>query len=77
MNSNFNPLPNPSADAIQAANALIALAADPAGAKSRLDALLAAHAAITAAHDELRAKRERLIDENASCRSAGQGRIAR
>jgi hypothetical protein len=63
-NYNFTPPPNPSADAIQAANALIAIAADPAGAKQRLDALTATHAQITAAHDELQAERRRLIDEN-------------
>jgi hypothetical protein len=44
ITTTFTPPPHPSADAIQAALALIAIAADPAGAKKRIDDLLRATA---------------------------------
>jgi len=59
------PPPNPSADAIQAAHALLAIVADPKGAKQRLDELVGAHENIKAAHTALEVERKRLIDENA------------
>jgi hypothetical protein len=61
MNGNLNisPPPNPSATAIEAAMALLAIAGDPAGAKARLDALVAQTAEINAAAAELAAERER------------------
>jgi hypothetical protein len=65
MNSSFTPPPNPSADSIQAAYGLLAIAADPVGARKRLDDLVAAHEAITQAHGELQVERKRLVDENA------------
>jgi hypothetical protein len=63
--NDFNPPPNPSADAIQAASALIALVADPAGAKKRLAGLVAVHEDIRQAHLALQDERKKLIDENA------------
>jgi hypothetical protein len=63
MNS-YNPPPNPSADAVQAAYALIAIAADPAAAKARVDALVEHTKAAHDAAAELEVQRKRLIDEN-------------
>jgi hypothetical protein len=61
MNNTFNSSPpqNPSASAIEAALGLLAIAADPAGAKERLDALIAQTADCRAAHAELEAERQR------------------
>ena len=61
MNNTFNSSPpqNPSASAIEAALGLLAIAADPAGAKERIDALIAQTADCRAAHAELEAERER------------------
>jgi hypothetical protein len=64
MNS-LDPPPNPSADAIQAASALIALVADPAGAKKRLAGLVAVHEDIRQAHLALQDERQKLVSENA------------
>jgi hypothetical protein len=65
MTLNLTPPPNPSADAIQSAYTLLAIAADPKGARSRLDELVGAHENIKAAHAALELERKRLIDENA------------
>jgi hypothetical protein len=65
MNGNFLPPPSPSADAIQAAHSLLAIVADPRGAKQRLDDLVAAHDQLKQAHAALEVERRKLIDENA------------
>jgi len=65
MTLNITPPSTPSADSIQAAYTLLAIAADPKGAKCRLEELVAAHGQIKEAHDALQAERKRLIDENA------------
>jgi len=64
-NMNLSPPPNPSDSAVEAALGLLAIAANPAACKARLDELIAAHDAIKQAHAEMEVERKRLIDENA------------
>jgi hypothetical protein len=59
MTTNFSPPHSPSSDALMAAHSLIAIAADPAGAKKRIDELTAATAEIHAALKELEEARGR------------------
>jgi len=61
MNCNLISLPPPpSAPVLEVAFGLLAVAADPAGCKARLDELIKATEEICAAHAEMEAERQRL-----------------